>query len=435
MKTLDAWLHLLGATPRILEFPHMELISGRDWEPPVLVGRGQVILHTPNRFEFSLVGHASDSIDTFHRIRKAHDNPYETFEQFRLIGTDKDGREWALGWTTPQVRDVTGRDWSLTGSVRALSTDVRNATVAAHSSAENVVELPVHHPMIPVIGGFTARTDGMENSREHRITVLGSQIGFLYNPRDNQLAISCPTSDELPHPFAENWLAEPFRIIFGQSVYPRLVARNFGDGRAMVSLRPSPGLIRDASYAALWAHQTDRTKQAFWTLYGRLLTFIARARDSSGSQNFEENLLTQHYEEIAQASRGTRWVWALTLASTIEGQTKMLVRPGTRRPTFDVKEAEDLAEHIKTWSGPHDLKNQAIEAVKRTGFYTATRVLADLRDAGAITSQELNSWKSIRNEVSHGILMAPWSQKEEDEKLNDLASLFHKLTMQIVLSK
>jgi hypothetical protein len=435
MATLDSWIHLTGATPRTLIYPRMELISGRDWEPPVLVGHGEAIVRTPNSADFTLTGRATDDIDTFRRIRKAHSNPYDTFDQFRLTGVDDAGVEWSMGWTTPEVVDVSGGTWVLRGAVQqGLSTDVRNATVADRSSVENIIELAESHPMLPVIGGFTTPVgDGPSREREHRVDVLGTTISFSFRPQVRLIAISCPTSSELPHPYAENWLAEPFRIIFGQSIYPRLVARNFGDGRAMVSLRRSPAPIRGASFAALWASYDDnKTGESFWNLYCRLLTFIARARDERGHPNFQENLLTQHYEEIAQAARGTRWVWALTLASTVEGQAKMLVPAGTRRRNFDSSESERLAEHIKLWPGSEDLKSQAIDAIKRTGFYTATRVLAELRANGVITSRELDSWKSMRNEVSHGTLISPWSQQEEDTKLQDLANLFHKLTTRIL---
>jgi hypothetical protein len=319
---------------------------------------------------------------------------------------------------------------------QGLSTDVRDATVANHSSVENIIELAESHPMLPVIGGFTTPVgDGMARRREQSVDVLGTTILFSLRPQARLLSISCPTSPELPHPYAENWLAEPFRIIFGQSIYPRLVARNFGDDRAMVSLRRSPGPIRGASFAALWAsYGENKTRESFWNLYCGLLTHIARARDANGHPNFRENLLTQHYEEIAQAARGTRWVWALTLASTIEGQANMLVRPGTRRSDFDRENADSLVEHIKAWSGPGDLKGQAIDGVNRSELYTATRVLAGMRNAGIITKDEIDSWKSMRNEVMHGTLVSPWSQQEGDAKFQHLATLFHKLTVQLIQS-
>jgi hypothetical protein len=433
MKTLDAWLHLLGATPRTFDYPSMELLSGRDGEPSVFVGRGQVVLNTPNSFEFTLTGQAFDTADAMRRMKKSRENPYEVFEQFRLIGTDTDGVQWAFGWTTPRLFDFIEGEWSISGAIQVLSTDVQNSTAVSRGSAENIVELPSSHPMMPIVGGFTAPVNhGSSQYREHKVSVLDTEINFAFFPQSRQLAICCSTSSQLSHPFIENWLTEPFRIMFGQSVYPRLIARNFVTGRAMVSLRPSPGVIRNAGFASLWSHYPNKTKEEFWNLYSQILTFIASARGPDGSQNFQENTLTQHYEEIAQAARGTRWVWALTLASTIEGQAKMLVRPGTLRPGFDSTEADDLADHIGKWSGSLDLKSQAIGAIKSAAFYTATRVLAELRDTGIIEKQELESWKSIRNEVSHGTLISPWSQREEDEKLQHLASLFHKLTIQVL---
>ncbi|MDE2183483.1 MAG: hypothetical protein KGJ78_10730 [Alphaproteobacteria bacterium] len=434
MLSLETWLHLLGPTPRKIVFPYMELMSGRDREPPVLVGSGEVNLQTPNSFEYTVVGKASDDRETFGRFLRAQKNPYETFDQFRLIGKDETGLEWQFGWTRPIVTDMPGATWSIMGEIQVLSTDVSDSSVNQLCSAENIIEFAVEHPMARVLGAFTTRmADSPSPMRQHQIEVLGASIEFRYRPDLHTLSILCPTTEELPHPYLENWLTAPFRIIFGQCVYPRLVARNFGNGRAMVNLRRSPGVIRNAGFAALWGGEIgDKSKDAFWSLYARLLTFIARARDARGDRLFEENPLGQFYQEVAQTARGTRWVWALTLASVVEGQTRMLVPPGTLRSDVDPCEVQSLCDHILAWKGSPSLRDRAIQSVASAQEVTATRALVDLRKQGVISDLEVSSWKSVRNEVMHGALLSPWSEKEEDEKLGNLASLFHKLTMQIL---
>lgn len=405
-------------------------MSGRDWEPPVLVGKGEVCVHSPDRFEFTLTGRATNFTDAFRRFRKAQDNPYDTFEQFRLIGTDERGVHWAFGWTTPTVGDVSNGEWQVHGSIQTIATDARNESVSGQSSAENIIEFQAQHTAIPIIGGFTSQT--ADGHREHEIETLGTRITFNFEPTSRQLFITCPTNETLTHPYLENWLAEPFRIIFGQLIYPSLVARNFGDGRAMVDLRRAPKFIPHAGFAALWAADIGaKSRDTFWKLYALILQFIAGARSPGRQSHLGSNLLTQFYEEIVQAARGTRWVWALTLASVIEGQSKMLKL--TAQPVAaDNGAVASLTDHIQQWTGSNDLKSRAIGEVKRVEQLTATRVLAQLRDKAIIADAELASWKSIRNEVMHGTLISPWSQKDEDEKLHDLAKLFHKLTAHLL---
>lgn len=63
--------------------------------------------------------------------------------------------------------------------------------------------------------------------------------------------------------------------------------------------------------------------------YGNLLTLIARG------SGFESHTVTSFYEEVIQASQGSRWVWALTLASSIEGLIRILSPRGSLRTDAD----------------------------------------------------------------------------------------------------
>lgn len=60
MATLDKWLYLLGDTPRTIMFPQLSLDSGRDGEPTVIEGRGEVRMPTPSHFEYTLKGRPTD---------------------------------------------------------------------------------------------------------------------------------------------------------------------------------------------------------------------------------------------------------------------------------------------------------------------------------------------------------------------------------------
>jgi hypothetical protein len=134
-------------------------------------------------------------------------------------------------------------------------------------------------------------------------------------------------SAELPPTYTENWLGEPLRILFGQLIFPRVVARNLGNGTTHVDVRPCRGPIGGATrYAALWSgNEFPRGKEDFWRRYSAILTMIARAK------NFEAHEITRLYEQVIQSARGTRWIWAMTFASCIERLANMLEPPGRDR--------------------------------------------------------------------------------------------------------
>ncbi len=395
MRTLDQWKSLLAPTPRTIEFPHMVLASAYDQEPPIFIGNGQVRLPMPGSFEFTIAGEPTDTGDALQRLRRSAANPYDVFQQFRLNGTDENGREWSLGWVTPKVGEITDRRWNLTGSTESLSTLVDHG-YEVHGP--DSVELAFLAPMREPIGQMMARFVRLEledkrSVREFRLSVLETELHFSYEPQDGLLWVTAPTSPALNHPFADGWLAEPLRILFGQLIFPRLVARNF-QTRSTVWLRRSPKYHGHAGFAALWAAQVVKgDAAAFWKLYAGLLTLIAQARGADGHPDMQAHKITRFYEEIIQAARGSRWVWALTLASTVEGLAKMLFMRREKK---------------------------------------AIHVLERLKSSGLLTPRQVASWREMRNSVMHGHLISPWSTAEEDERLLDLANLVHALTFKIV---
>lgn len=430
MKTLDSWKFLLDATPRTMIFPRMELMSGHDHEQPVLVGRGEVEIRTANSFEYRLSGIPQDALFAFEKLTASQKNPYDTFQQFRLVGTDERGIEWACGWTRPRIGEWTDHNWTLTGAIQGLSTDVRGPNVSPVSSVELAFLAPMHEPVGGTLIGVVQGT--LPASREYELEILGTRVDFSYDVPNGVLWACAPTSKGLSHPFAENWIGEPFRVIFGQLIYPRLIARNFGDGRSAVSLRRSPSYLRGAEFAALWrADCVEHSKARFWELYSKLLIIIAEAQPSQ-PRDLESHTVTRLYEEIALAARGSRWVWTLTLASAIEGLTNIISPPRKPRDDADHDAIAALAAHIEKWVGDSDLRARAISEVRRAGLTSAMHALRALRKQGVLTDAQVSAWSEIRNSVMHGNLVTPWSTEDEDKRILDLANLFHRLTCAIL---
>jgi hypothetical protein len=431
MATLDKWRPFL-TTPKTLVFPRLELL-GHDHAPPIVVGAGEVRMPTPNRFEYTLSGAPADVRHLFAAIRRLEENPYDGLARFRLTGLDEDGVDWSLGWTIPRI-EPGNQNWSFTGDLDGLMPHDQSETVSAESCTELIFRVPVNHPMALAMGRYVLSEGPAEpRRREHTIKVVGSTIRFAYEPSSGALSVTASHSRELPPTYAEHWLGEPLRILFGQLIYPRLVARNPGGGRTHVSIPRSPGLIAEAGWAALWAGEQAKTgSAAFWSLYSALLTFVVRARDERGQPNFESNKVTKLYEEIIQAARGTRWVWALTFASSIEALVATLSPSDEKHPDSDDEGVAQLIAHIEAWSGNARLKAIATGAVQRSSDFPTVQKMRRLRNAHLVSSEQIKVWSEIRNSVMHGDLRSPYSSAEEDRKLLALAGMMHALTLEIV---
>jgi hypothetical protein len=204
----------------------------------------------------------------------------------------------------------------------------------------------------------------------------------------------------------------------------------------MVFIRPSPQWNARSGAAGLWVgDQTLVDKDGFWETYSRLLTYIASERDRAGHPNLEANKLTELYGEVIDAAQGSRWVWALTYASAAEGLVRLIVPKGTRRADVKSEDVESLREHIDGWSGDPRLKEIAKNAASRMLETSAVQALRDLRDKGAIASDQFKAWDRIRNQVMHGSLVSSYSSAEDDKLLLDLADLLHSLTRALIFSR
>ena len=440
MVTLDRWREF-AATPKALVFPRLELI-GRDHAPPIVTGAGEIRMDTPSQFAFTLSGTPTDIGYALRELNRHRDNPYDAQARPRLIGIDAAGIRWSGGYTIPHVT-TRSSGWTFGGEIESLLTNEQSAAVSLQAGTELIFLLRINDPMVFHLARY-ARDDrpAGESRREKVMEILGSTVHFVYEDSRSTLLITASHSPAFPALYAENWLGEPLRILFGQLIYPRIVARNFGDGRAQVSVRRSPGIIRGARWVALWG-EDDLTQDnsAFWSTYTRLLTLIARARGKDGSPNFESNKITRLYEECIQAARGSRWVWALTFASSIEALVKMLIPKELIPAQAKADEIEAkahasniaaLVEHINLWSGDNRLKQIAISAAHRSAEITTIRALRNLKAHGVITAAQISAWETMRHAVMHGSLVSSYSTKEEDEQLLALAAMLHALTRELL---
>ena len=159
---------------------------------------------------------------------------------------------------------------------------------------------------------------------------------------------------------------------------------------------------------------------------------IAEARDEQGHPNFQAHRITRFYEEIIQATQGSRWVLCMTLASVGEGLAKMLMRPGERRSDFREKDIESLKTTVAGWEGDKGLRGRILADIARASERSVGRFLRDLVQRGVLAKNSESAWSSVRHAVMHGNLVSPWSTEEEDKRLLDLADLVHRLTRELI---
>jgi len=436
MRTLDYWEGRLTTIPSTIECVEMRLLSGHDDEPPIFVGPGCINIKSSTDIDFTMFATPADDGEAVRRLVRAQENPYKIVDQFCLFATDYQGTEWACGWTQPNLIGIPKIGWPLKGSFNSLVTHATGPWVSAESGVELVFRPKLRLPMDKAMETITS-VNGEEIERRHSVgqqtvQVLNSEITFFYKPTEESLWVTMKTSDKLQHPYAENWLSEPLRVLLGQLTFPRLVARNLGDGTAQVWIRPSPRHVGDSGIASLISGDMYRSREEFWALYSSLLTLIAEARDEQGHPNFESHRITRFYEEVIQATQGSKWVLSMTLASAGEGLAKMLMRPEDLKSDYAEKDIESLKTTVAGWEGDKGLRDRILSDITNAGKRSIGKFLRDLVQRGVLEGKNARAWSTVRHAVMHGNLASPWVSEQEDKRLLDLADLVHRLTRELI---
>ncbi len=425
----------LAEVGTVISCREMTLLAG-DHDPPVVIGEGEITVTTATSFGYTIRGTPEDVGHALRSLRRIDANPYDGRLRERLTVITADGLAVMGGWTIPKVHlPNDGGPWIFTGEIDALSIHEQGVF---EPGTEVAYLLPSQHRARIILRRFFPR-QVCEQMPEMRLMVLGSEVVFTLDDESDLLLARASATEALPPTFTENWLGEPLRILFGQLIYPRFVAR-MSDTWFMGWVRPSPIWSQASDACALWQGEKELIdEEGFWQSYRRLLAYIASARTGDGNPNFEANKVTELYGEVTQAARGSRWVWALTYASAVEAMVKLLGLEGQPRADIDAaalahltEAVSDFRSYIDRWDGDPRLKEPAKNAAARMLKTSAVQGLRQLERGGWIAKHELNAWEALRNRVMHGSLVSPYSSAEEDKLLLDLAHLFHALTRRLL---
>jgi hypothetical protein len=402
----------------------------------VFEGSGRIEIGSSRGITFTMVGSPANRVDAVRVLLAGRQDPYDAEKQLRLFATDHQGTQWACGFTAPSCDIPLSKTMLLRGSLSALTTHVSGPWVSTESGVELLfipkIRLPIDKNALTLVSVSDKEVARRWSPGEYDTEILGSKMRFFYPPSSNSFCITALTSQELPHPFLENWIVEPVRILLGQITVPRFVARNFGDGSAHVWIRPWAGHHIAGGLASLLSNDVRLDKEKFWALYEKLLRYVALARDCNGDPNFESNPLTRFYEEIINASLGSKWVQCLTFASAAEGIAELLRGPRERQAEFAGVDVTNLYRVIEEWDGDEDLKQRVLGWFPRLGETSVAIYLRELVGRGVLSSYHVRCWTAVRNVVMHGNLVSPWSNRKDDERLIALADLVHRLTITII---
>ncbi|MGZ8284057.1 MAG: hypothetical protein ACXW27_00270 [Allosphingosinicella sp.] len=427
LRTLDFWRDKLSRLPRTIECPEMTLF-GTDGEGAVFTGSGRIEIVSDTKMRFYM--HAAPAVDLKQAIQifnRQKGRVYDARDLFRLFATDYRGVKWAGGYTQADFFVDHDREWPLSGEIEALSALASGYWVSKRSSVELLLVPPIDLPMSESLTTKAHMGDRLIRSTwepgQHTLEVLGTKIVFSYEPSGEGLWITADAGGKLNHPFLENWLTEPLRILLGVPVYPRMVARNVGDGSAHVWLRPSPRQKEPSAIGLLQPFAVDRDRAgAFWKLYADILTLIARA----GS--FEPHELTRFYDELADSQLGSHWVLTLTLAGAAEGLANGLMTDEDRRSEFSDEHLASMKSHIKAWKDDAGLRSRMLSNLGMVSKRSVVAFMRKLGEAGTVQPDHVQTWYEIRNSVMHGNLVEPWSTEEGDQRLHQMLGLLHDLT-------
>lgn len=297
---------LLDAREHIIRCPTMFLDGWHDHEPPVFEGSGRLILDSSAAIRFEMDATASDMGGGMLALRRCAQETDDHTTAMRLRGVDYQGREWNAGWVRPRLGEIQAGHHQLFGNSLSIVTDAR------HDEGAGGVELAYSpSPDVPFteVMTNTARVGAAElgwrtQGGRHRMDVLGAEITATTQPWRDELWICARTSEDLNHPYLENWLSEPLRALRGQLIYPRLVARKFSDGRAIVWVRTAPALAR--SLGGYASQLKGRSAAEFWAFYAAYLTYVAQHRGTDGHPGFEANDLTDCTTRSSRPGRRAR---------------------------------------------------------------------------------------------------------------------------------
>lgn len=439
MRTLDNWAHRLLQVPLLIECPSMQVI-GYDHEEPLFVGPGHISITSRTGMEFVMHGKPIDEKKAHERLFRAFENPFVNLDQLRVMAVDYEGVEWNCGWVDVRMGDTAQGIWRLSGNIQVIMTKASGTRVQPEASIEVVYDASLDIP-IPLLSrkelhqrAESNLPSGTDIGQQHVVEVEGGRMAFSNSWSEKRLWVMASGFKPSLGVFLENWIGEPLNILLGQLVYPRLIARNMGDGTSLVSLRNVSEHAADSRVSSLLCSPLQVQGDRFWEMYRLIMSMIIRETQDKAEPDLAVHQLTHYYQEIAQATTGSHWVLCMTLASVIEGMANLmfpaskLIRGADDEADAWEKSIRSLEAHVLEWEGESKLRQRLMTSLQSAREKGVIQRLKPLVERGVISKDHLDVWHRVRNSVMHGNLVSPWLTEELEQKLKRLTELTHRLS-------
>ncbi|TBZ77006.1 hypothetical protein [Rhizobium leguminosarum] len=420
--TLYRWRHLMDR-PLSIPVARMRLL-GDDHQGALVEGAGTLEFPDHETISYRLDGSIYQIGPALSRATRCRDNPYDPRLAFRLEGEFADGSTFSSSWTCPGMSMAADEHLICSGEIdggiwiqdRQVAREPGTTEIAVHVPRGDDFDYTLHHQ----VGGGRV------------VVVLGEEIRLQYDRDAQMLTASVTASPRFRFPFAENWLVEPFRIMFAQLIFPRITARNHPDGRAAISVRPTRNFVRTGGWVRLWSSEVRYADhEGFWNLYASILAYIVRAHEAA-TLEIDASPITELYEEVVHATRGSRWVWAMVIASSVESLLQKLIPSNGLNPAVNAAAVEALSQHVRAWQGDGNLRGALLGTLERRRRLSPRNVLSALRRAGRVTAAEFNAWDGMRNASMHGNPVSRYASASADDEMRNLAALLHKVTLAVI---
>lgn len=463
--TFNEFAWMLSQSEQVMICPRMILEDSSDHGVALFEGAGRVVFHGFSSIEFEIDCRALRGDYSVGYLRSCMRSSRDPGIFMRLLLFDQTGREWNAGWIRPSClsRHSEGvQTFVIRGHCSSLLTSVP-AEQLTWWSDQKCGGVELCYAVVPdelsaaLPTDLQSQPEGVRQliPRKRSLEVLGCEIELsLYGslspvasaaqqrdlPAQLGMHIQAKTNASLNHPYLENWLSEPFTALFGELVFPRLMARHVLQGTrrgSTISVRVVPAnagaLTRSlggciCELGRQGRYSGNATPTLMWDFYVRYVTHVASHQGADGRPEFEANPLTRmQYEVIQAAEGGSFWVLAVSLAIAVEGLVLM-------DPAFKHIPADFTAQEIQqAKSVVRSLPNSAmvtrlLNSLGQMKRASALRYLMRQQEMGNITSDQVQAWKDLRNRLVHGTLFAPWTPQEDRDKLRALSTLFYRLT-------
>lgn len=347
---------------------------------------------------------------------------------FALRGTDQWGNQWRARWLLPHVE---GRHRVV---IRA---DVRELCYHDDVSYGFSLELECFEKLpIPVNVGTTTTTVGAAGG-ESRTTVRNSAIvealsvKMVFVQAEETLICRVSTATRLPFRFRHR-LTEALQFVLARKVQWPLELRRLKTGRVM-TLRPNFQTPESSRLRPPIHFNVHDHTRCVWPLFAKYLEYI------SGFRKRRWHPISEHVYGVIEASEGSFFACALSLAIAIEGIAVSHHSALMRRPEGLQRAITSLEAHLLKWpeleslGAANDLHPDRLRNLLRTVLNpSVSTVFKGLVQAQLLDEASVKAWKRVRHPRAHGKIAHLESIDELVRDIDTLTSLFYRVTFSVI---